>query len=100
MEIRVKVTKLPNPKGKTVAFASATIAESFDKDGKPEGLAFAVNDLNVVDGKDGLFVGYPQRSYKDKDGNLKYANIVVPVTAEGRAVMDDTILAEAKKILG
>lgn len=33
--------------------------------------------FNVVNGKKGLFVSLPSRSYKDKEGNTKYENQVI-----------------------
>jgi stage V sporulation protein G len=37
---------------------------------------FEINDLKLVEGEKGLFVGMPSRSYKDKTNQTKYQNIV------------------------
>jgi len=55
--ITARVNPIQNPKGPTQAMASVTIDGSI-----------AINNLTVVEGKNGLFIGYPQT--KDKDGNF------------------------------
>lgn len=39
-----------------------------------EGWDLHINDVNVINGKDGLFVSMPSRKYTAKDGSTKYAN--------------------------
>ena len=50
--------------GKTKAFFTVAI----------EG--FEIADMKLIEGKNGLFVGVPSRSYKAKDGTTKYNDIV------------------------
>lgn len=38
------------------------------------------------------FVSFPSRSYKDKDGETQYKNIVFPCTAEARQEIVEAIL--------
>lgn len=35
-----------------------------------------VNDISVIDGTKGTYVGLPQRTYKDKNGETKYPKTV------------------------
>lgn len=54
----VQIKRIPNPKGKIVAFASIIVEDVFEIDG-----------FKVVNGAKGLFVSHPQHKGKDKDGN-------------------------------
>jgi DNA-binding cell septation regulator SpoVG len=54
----IRIKRIPNPRGKIVAFASITIDEVFQFDG-----------FKVIDGSKGLFVSHPQHKGKDKEGN-------------------------------
>ena len=38
----------------------------------------AINGIKVIKGKKGIFISFPQTSYKDKDGNTQYRDIVFP----------------------
>ena len=57
-DISARVNPLKDPKSHVKAMASVTIDN-----------VIAINDLTVVEGKNGLFVGYPQS--KDKDGSFR-----------------------------
>lgn len=35
-----------------------------------------INDVTVVEGRDGLFVSLPQKQWEDKDGKKRYTNVV------------------------
>lgn len=52
----------------------------------------AINGIKVVEGKNGKFCSYPQTSYKDKDGETRYRDIVFPCTSKARAGLDKAIL--------
>jgi stage V sporulation protein G len=54
----IRIKRIPNPRGKIVAFASITIDEVFQFDG-----------FKVINGSKGLFVSHPQHKGKDKEGN-------------------------------
>ncbi len=69
MKIEVKIFPIKERKGKTVAFAAVTL------DGY-----FVVHDVTVVEGENGLFVGFPSK--KGNDG--EYHDIAHPVTKEAR----------------
>jgi stage V sporulation protein G len=69
-------------------------------DGKFKGFAHIVlngtlrlNGLKVLEGDNGLFVGYP--SEKGKDG--QFYDIVHPITRETRNVIQDAVLANYEK---
>ena len=77
----VRVMPLKNGTGATKGYASITLDE-----------AFAVNDIRVMEGKNGLFIAMPNRKGKDKDGNEKYFDIAFPTTAELRKNISDAII--------
>lgn len=86
-EVRVNVAK--NGTSTLKAYASINL------DG-----VFAVNNLTVKEGRNGLFVSMPQRKGKDKDGNDKYFDIAFPVTAELRKEISDAVIAEYNEVAG
>ena len=80
-EVRIMPVKSGN--GATKAYASINL------DG-----VFAVGDIRVVEGKKGLFIAFPNRKGKDKDGNEKYYDIAFPTTAELRKEINDAVIAK------
>ena len=52
----------------------------------------AVNGIKVIEGTKGRFISFPQTSYKDKDGNTQYRDIVFPCTKEARAALDRVLM--------
>lgn len=56
--------------------------------------SFIVRDLKVIEGNKGLFVSMPSR--KRKDGTFR--DIVHPLNAETRQMIEDAVIAEYNKI--
>ncbi len=54
-----------------------------------------LNNLKVIKGENGLFVGYPGE--KGKDG--EYYDIVHPITRDTRNIIQDAILANYEKAI-
>lgn len=54
--------------------------------------AIAINDIWIVDTKNGVRVNFPQRPY-EKEGKIEYASIVAPITKEAREELTSVILA-------
>ena len=87
----------PNPKAdesKVKAFASITL----------EGV-ISLNSMRVVEGRNGLFVGYPQQETKPrmntKTGKEETTRDTYhPITAEARTVIQDAILDAYSKNAG
>lgn len=52
----------------------------------------AVNGIKVIEGTKGRFISFPQTSYKDKNGNTQYRDIVFPCTKEARAALDKVLM--------
>lgn len=54
--------------------------------------AVAIHGLRVMDSEKGLFVAMPSRSYEDRNGETKYADIAHPISAEARTAINDSVL--------
>lgn len=55
-----------------------------------------LNDVVVVEGREGLFVSMPQRRYED-NGEVKYANVYNPITKEARQELITAVLEAYQK---
>jgi stage V sporulation protein G len=69
---------------KLKAYASVTFDE-----------CFLVTDIKVIEGPKGLFLSMPSK--KKKDG--KFRDIAHPLNTDFRKMMEDTVIAEYKKVL-
>ena len=88
MKIEVTAMRLvKNPESARKAYASVVIED-----------AIVLNDIVVVEGKNGLFASMPQRQYTE-GGETKYANIFNPITKEARDDLVGAILAAYEKAL-
>ena len=88
MKIRVEnVRMVENPESARKAFCSVVIEE-----------AIVLNDIAIVEGKNGLFASMPQRSYT-KDGETKYTSIYNPITKEAREELLSAVLGAYEKAL-
>ena len=81
-DIRIRIVKKDDNKLKAVA--SMTIDD-----------CFAVHDIKVIEGNQGLFIAMPSR--KTPEGNFK--DIVHPLNTETRDAISNMILAEYEKAL-
>jgi stage V sporulation protein G len=57
---------------------------------------FMVNDIKIIQGKDGLFISMPSR--KKKNGEFK--DVAHPLNNETRRMIEDKVLAEYDRVLG
>ena len=81
MKIDVRINSLTPGEGNVKAIASANLDD-----------CFAVKNIRVVEGKNGLFVSMP--SYKGADG--EYHDLCFPTTSEFRKQLNSTV-ADAYK---
>ncbi len=84
MEI-TEVRVFPVQEEKLKAFVSITIDE-----------CFMVNDLKVIQGRDGLFLSMPSR--RKKNGEFK--DVAHPLNNETRRWLEDRILGEYRRATG
>jgi len=85
MSIKVtscEVRKLAKPAGSIIAFADLVLED-----------AICIKNIKVIKGSRGTFMGMP--STKDKSG--EYRDIVYPINAETRKMLEDIILEEFNK---
>lgn len=83
-QVRIFPTK--NAESNIKAFASVTL-------GDDSGEKLAIRNIRVVSGANGLFVAMPS-DIVEKDGEKKFKDVVFPVNAEARKLIQDSILAE------
>jgi stage V sporulation protein G len=57
---------------------------------------FMVNDIKIIQGRDGLFISMPSR--KKKNGEFK--DVAHPLNNETRRMIEDKILGEYERVLG
>lgn len=83
----ISVYTLNDSNSKTVALATATIAD-----------CLVLTSLRIVKGKKGMFVSMPQRKLSKPDKNGKeYADIFFPITKDFREELNNAILDEYDK---
>lgn len=84
MEI-TEVKVYPANEGKLKAYATMVFDE-----------CFIVRDMKIINSEKGLFVSMPSR--RKKDGSFK--DIVHPLNAETRKMIEDRVIEEYKKVAG
>lgn len=60
---------------------------------------FVINNISLMEGKNGAFVAMPSYKTKkfDENGNPEYRDICYPVTKDAREKLNDMVFAEYKK---
>ena len=84
--INVRINSLRNDDTHIKGYASANI-----------GGAFAVHNISIIEGKNGLFMSMPQRSYQDENGEKKYADIFHAVTKEAYDALNNKVMEAYKE---
>ncbi|MCR4874126.1 MAG: septation regulator SpoVG [Clostridia bacterium] len=84
-DIQIRLVTKATETGKLKAVASIVIDE-----------AFAIHDIKIIDGKDGVFIAMPSR--KTPDGTFR--DIAHPINTETRTMVCDKILEAFKKESG
>lgn len=73
----------PDSKGPVLAFVNFTI-----------GGEFVIENAKIIRGKNGQeFVAMPQRKGKDKDGKDAWFDVAHPISANGRKIVSDAVMA-------
>lgn len=86
LDIKVRINSLRNDDTYIKGYASANI-----------GGAFAVHNISIIEGKNGLFMSMPQRSYQDENGEKKYADIFHAVTKEAYDELNGKVMEAYKE---
>jgi stage V sporulation protein G len=82
VKLDVKVFPIAEPRGDTLAFASAALED-----------AVAIRGIRVVNGSKGQFVSMPQS--KDKDG--EFHDIAFPLSGDVRKAISNAVLADYRQ---
>lgn len=53
---------------------------------------YVIRDIAVMDSKNGLFARMPYRSYKDRNGVMKYSDVVFALNETSRNAISDAVL--------
>jgi stage V sporulation protein G len=83
--VEARVYHIATPRSNLLAYAAVTL-----------GGCFVVNGIQIMNGKNGVFVAMP--SFKDKKG--EYRDICFPITADFRAILHEAVLAECAQAGG
>ena len=86
--IDVRINSLRNDDTHIKGYASANI-----------GGAFAVHGISIIEGKNGLFMSMPQRSFTDENGEKKYSDIFHAVTKEAYDELNGKVIGAYKEAL-
>ena len=80
MKIEARIDRIVN-RGNVKAIASVSL-DGF----------YVVKNLNIMDGKKGLFVSMPQESYPGKDGQKQYSNTFFALTNSAKMQLQQVVL--------
>lgn len=67
MKIKAQIDRMVGENNRIKAYASVIL-----------GGEYVVRDIAVMDSKNGLFARMPYRSYKDRNGDMKYSDMSLP----------------------
>ena len=84
-DIQIRLVTKATETGKLKAVASIVIDN-----------AFAVHDIKIIEGKDGIFIAMPSR--KTPDGTFR--DIAHPINTESRTIVCDKILEAYNSVAG
>lgn len=83
-DTQVRLVSTQTPTGKLKATASIVIDDSF-----------AVHDIKLIEGKDGIFMAMPSR--KSPDGVFR--DIAHPISGEARELINNAVIAAYNKTI-
>ena len=82
MKIKAQIDRMVGENNRIKAYASVIL-----------GGEYVVRDIAVMDSKNGLFARMPYRSYKDRNGDMKYSDTVFAMNETSRNAINDAVLA-------
>ena len=53
---------------------------------------YVIRDIAVMDSKNGVFARMPYRSYKDRNGQMQYSDVVFALNETSRNAVSDAVL--------
>lgn len=82
MKIKAQIDRMVGENNRIKAYASVIL-----------GGEYVVRDIAVMDSKNGLFARMPYRSYKDRNGDMKYSDTVFAMNETSRNAINAAVLA-------
>lgn len=81
MKIKAQIDRFIGRDNRIKAYASVIL-----------GGEYVVRDIAVMDSKNGLFARMPYRSYKDRNGEMRYSDVVFALNETSRNAISDAVL--------
>lgn len=81
MKVKAQIDRFIGQDNRIKAYASVIL-----------GGEYVIRDIAVMDSKNGLFARMPYRSYKDRDGNMQYSDVVFALNETSRNAVSDAVL--------
>lgn len=82
MKVKAQIDRFIGKDNRIKAYASVIL-----------GGEYVIRDIAVMDSKNGLFARMPFRSYKDRNGNMQYSDVVFALNETSRSAVSDAVLA-------
>ena len=81
MKIKAQIDRFIGKENRIKAYASVIL-----------GGEYVVRDIAVMDSKNGLFARMPYRSWKDRNGDTQYSDVVFALNETSRSAVGDAVL--------
>ena len=81
MKIKAQIDRFIGKEIRIKAYASVIL-----------GGEYVVRDIAVMDSKNGLFARMPYRSWKDRNGDTQYSDVVFALNETSRSAVSDAVL--------
>ena len=81
MKVKAQIDRFIGKENRIKAYASVIL-----------GGEYVVRDIAVMDSKNGLFARMPYRSWKDRNGDTQYSDVVFALNETSRSAVSDAVL--------
>ena len=81
MKIKAQIDRFIGKENRIKAYASVIL-----------GGEYVVRDIAVMNSKNGLFARMPYRSWKDRNGDTQYSDVVFALNETSRSAVSDAVL--------
>lgn len=81
MKVKAQIDRFIGKDNRVKAYASVIL-----------GGEYVIRDIAVMDSKNGLFARMPYRTYKDRNGDTQYSDVVFALNETSRNAVSDAVL--------
>lgn len=81
MKVKAQIDRFIGKDNRVKAYASVIL-----------GGEYVIRDIAVMDSKNGLFARMPYRSWKDRNGDTQYSDVVFALNETSRSAVSDAVL--------